>query len=152
MSVSIASDSCGPRATRSARRWPAAPNKACSVRNGSARNFMTRSIHGHCMRRPSDTASIASFLIVSPRPALRPRPPVGYIANRLDRAATRRGDDAVLKEYCEDPEAATYLIGGELVVLKAGEVCDPLFTPREARALGSVREIVFLGLAGTAPR
>ena len=113
---------------------------------------MTPSIHGHCMRRPSDTASIASFLIVSPRPDLGPRPSLGYIANRLDRAATRRGDDAALKEYCEDPQAGSYLIGGELVVLKAGEVCDPLFTPREARALGSVREIVFLGLAGTAPR
>jgi len=101
------------------------------------------------MRRPSDTASIASFLIVSPRPDLGPRPSLGYIANRLDRAATRRGDDAALKE---DPQAGSYLIGGELVVLKAGELCDPLFTPREARALGSVREIVFLGLAGTAPR
>src|SRR6202040_3181771 len=49
-------------------------------------------------------------------------------------------------------QAASYVIGGELVVLKAGEPCDPLFTPREARALGSVREIVFLGLADTAPR
>ena len=63
-----------------------------------------------------------------------------------------RGDDAALKRYCEHPQAAGYAIGGELVVLKAGEPCDPLFTPREARALGSVREIIFLGLADTTPR
>jgi NAD+ diphosphatase len=104
------------------------------------------------MRRPSDTASIASFLIVSPRPDLGPRPALGYIANRLDRAVMRRGDDVALKEYCEHAQAASYVIGGELVVLKAGEPCDPLFALREARALGSVREIVFLGLAGTTPR
>jgi NAD+ diphosphatase len=80
------------------------------------------------------------------------RPALGYIANRLDRAATRRGDDAALKQYYDDAQAGTYVIGGELVVLKAGEPCDPLFNPREARALGAVRESVFLGLDGTAPR
>jgi len=89
---------------------------------------------------------------VSPRPDLGPRHALGYIASQLDRAATSRGDDATLKRYCEDPHAASYVIGGELVVLKAGEPCDPLFTPREARALGSIREIVFLGLADSAPR
>jgi NAD+ diphosphatase len=80
------------------------------------------------------------------------RPALGYVANRLDRAVISRGDDARLKQYYEHPQAAAYLIGGELVVLKAAEPCDPLFTPREARALGAVREIVFLGLADTAPR
>jgi NAD+ diphosphatase len=77
---------------------------------------------------------------------------LGYTASRLDRAVTCRGDDATLKRYCEHTRAASYVIGGELVVLKAGEPCDPLFTPREARSLGSVREIVFLGLVDTAPR
>jgi NAD+ diphosphatase len=83
---------------------------------------------------------------------LGPRPALGYTASRLDRAVMSRGDDAALKRYCEHPQAAGYAIGGELVVLKAGEPCDPLFTPREARALGSVREIIFLGLADTTPR
>ena len=83
---------------------------------------------------------------------LGPRPALGYIANRLDRAVTRRDDDAALKQDCEHPQAASYVIGGELVVLKPGEPCDPLFTLREARALGPVRETVFLGLAGAAPR
>ena len=63
-----------------------------------------------------------------------------------------RGDDVALKRYYGHPQAASYVIGGELVVLKAGEPCDPLFTLPEARALGSGREIVLLGLAGTAPR
>ncbi|MGB9389741.1 MAG: NAD(+) diphosphatase, partial [Xanthobacteraceae bacterium] len=83
---------------------------------------------------------------------LGPRSALGYTASRLERAVTSRTDDAALKRYGEHRQAASYVIGGELVVLKAGEPCDPLFTPREARALGSVREIVFLGLADTAPR
>ena len=89
---------------------------------------------------------------MSPRPDLGPRPALGYIASRLDRAVLSRGDDAALKRFCEHAQAASYVIGGELVVLKAGEPCDPLFTLREARGLGSVREIIFLGLADTAPR
>jgi NAD+ diphosphatase len=83
---------------------------------------------------------------------LGPRPALGYIANRLERAVTSRGDDAALKRFHDNAQAAAYVIGGELVVLKAGEPCDPLFTPREARGLGAVREAVFLGLAETAPR
>ena len=89
---------------------------------------------------------------MSPRPDLGPRPALGYIASRLERAVTSRGDDSALKQYCEHAQAAGYVVGGELVVLKAGEPCDPLFTPREARVFGHVREVVFLGLADTAPR
>ena len=83
---------------------------------------------------------------------LGPWPALGYIASRLDRVVMSRGDDGALKRYSEHLEAASYVVGGELVVLKAGEPCNPLFTPREARALGPVREVVLLGLAGTAPR
>src|SRR6516162_7874618 len=152
MSVSTVSGSCVPHATRSARRWRAARNRAYLVRNGSARSCMTRSIRDHCMRRPSDAAYVAASVIVSPRPDLGPRPALGYIASRLERAVTSRGDDSALKQYCEHAQAAGYVVGGELVVLKAGEPCDPLFTPREARVFGHVREVVFLGLADTAPR
>jgi NAD+ diphosphatase len=81
------------------------------------------------------------------------RPALGYTASQLDRAVASRGDDAALKRYCEHARAGSYVIGGELVVLKAaGGLCDPLFSPIEARALGAVREVVFLGLADTAPR
>jgi NAD+ diphosphatase len=90
---------------------------------------------------------------VSPRPDLGPRPTLGYTASPLDRAVALRGDDAALKQYCEHVEAGGYVVGGELVALKpAGELYEALFSPREARTLGAVREVVFLGLANGAPR
>jgi NAD+ diphosphatase len=93
---------------------------------------------------------------VTPRPDLGPSPRLGYTASRLDRAAPHRDDEAAIKHLAEDARARTYVVGGEFVVLKAGErpdaVCDPLFSPVEARALGTVRESVFLGLADDAPR
>src|SRR5262249_22943244 len=80
-------------------------------------------------------------------------PPLGYAASRIDRAVGIRADEAALKRYCEHPQAGSYVIGGELVALKAaGELCQALFSPAEARDLGSVREIVFLRLADAAPR
>ncbi len=87
---------------------------------------------------------------MSPDPGARLT--LGYTASRLDRAVMSRCDDAALKRHCEHAQAACYVIGGELVVLKSGEPCEPLFTLHEARALGPVREIVFLGLDDTAPR
>jgi NAD+ diphosphatase len=39
-----------------------------------------------------------------------------------------------------------------VVLKKNGEQLDPLFSPAEARAFGSARETVFLGLLGEAPR
>jgi NAD+ diphosphatase len=84
---------------------------------------------------------------------LGPQPALGYTASQLDRAAGIRGDDAALKRCCEHAQAGTYVIGGELVVLKSNnELCEPLFSQIEARALGAVREVVFLGLADAAPR
>jgi len=84
---------------------------------------------------------------------LGPWPPLGYTASQIDRAIGIRGDEAALKRCCEHKQAATYVIGGEFVALKtAGELYQPLFSLAEARELGSVREIVFLGLTETAPR
>jgi NAD+ diphosphatase len=92
-------------------------------------------------------------VIVAPRPDLGPRPALGYSASPLDRAVGIRSDDAALKRCCEHAQAGTYVIGGELVVLKSNnELCEPLFSQIEARALGAVREVVFLGLADAAPR
>jgi NAD+ diphosphatase len=90
---------------------------------------------------------------VPERPDLGPPPRLGYIASLIDRVAVLRGDDAVLKKFCEDERTGVYVVGGENVVLKtAGENCDPLFSPGEARALGAVRESVLLGLLDGAPR
>ena len=44
------------RATNSARRRHAAPSRACLARNGSGRNYTTRSIRDHCTKRPSNAA------------------------------------------------------------------------------------------------
>jgi NAD+ diphosphatase len=84
---------------------------------------------------------------------LGPWPPLGYTASQIDRAVASRVDDVALKRFCEDRCAAGYVIGGELVALKpAGDQCEALFSPPEARELGAIREIVFLGLADGAPR
>jgi NAD+ diphosphatase len=91
--------------------------------------------------------------IVTERPELGPRPQLGYTSSAIDRAADRRGDDAVLAKFLKDDRASGYVVGGEMVVMKQrGEIIDPLFTPAEANALGTVHETIFLGLLGAAPR
>jgi NAD+ diphosphatase len=90
---------------------------------------------------------------MSPRPDLGPKPHLGYTASLIDRAAERRTDAAALAALESDPRGRSYVVGGELVVLrKAAEVHDPLFTPAEARGLGRTVEVVFLGLMEGAPR
>ncbi len=90
---------------------------------------------------------------MSPRPDLGPPPRLGYIASRLDRVASLRGDAAALRNFSADARACVYLVGGEMVALKASSpVCDPLFTQAQARALGRLHESVFLGLMDDTPR
>jgi NAD+ diphosphatase len=90
---------------------------------------------------------------MSPRPDLGPKPRLGYTASSIERAAERRADAAALAVLENDPAARAYVVGGELVVLnKGGPVHDPLFTLREARALGGTAEVIFLGLADAAAR
>ena len=90
---------------------------------------------------------------MSPRPDLGPKPRLGYTQSRIERAAERRNDEAALKALAADPGARAYAIGGEMVVLRhAAPVHEPLFTLTEAHALGSITEVVFLGLLDGAPR
>jgi NAD+ diphosphatase len=90
---------------------------------------------------------------MSPRPDLGPKPRLGYTASLIERSAERRMDAAALAALENDQRGRAYVIGGELVVLKkAAEVNDPLFTRAEARALGRTAETVFLGLDDGAPR
>jgi NAD+ diphosphatase len=90
---------------------------------------------------------------VPPRPDLGPPPYLGYTQSRIDRAAAQRGEAAALDKFVRDPRAGFYLIGGELVVMKAaGEGFDPLFSAAQARAFAPARETVFLGLIEEAPR
>ena len=90
---------------------------------------------------------------MSPRPDLGPKPRLGYSASSIERVAERRADAAALAALENDERARAYLVGGERVVLKkAADVCDPLFTLPQARGLGPTAEIVFLGLMEGAPR
>jgi len=90
---------------------------------------------------------------MSPRPDLGPKPRLGYTASLIERAAERRTDAAALAALESDPRARAYVVGGEMVVLnKATEVHDPLFTLAQARGLGRTAEMVFLGLMESAPR
>jgi NAD+ diphosphatase len=90
---------------------------------------------------------------MSPRPDLGPKPRLGYTASLIERAVGTRADAAALANLRNDPNARTYLIGGEMVVLnKAASVHDPLFTLRVAYGLGPTAEAVFIGLRQNAPR
>jgi NAD+ diphosphatase len=90
---------------------------------------------------------------VTARPDLGPPPRLGYIENRLDRAALLRNDAAAMAKFTAQERAIVYVVGGENIVMKSnGEQNDPLFTPAEAQALGAVRDSVFLGLLGDVPR
>jgi NAD+ diphosphatase len=76
---------------------------------------------------------------------LGPKPRLGYAGSLLVRAAERRDDAAFLMSLERD--ATVYVVGGELIALKnAAGHYDPLFSFAEARALGTMRETVFLGL------
>ena len=72
----------------------------------------------------------------------------------LDRAATLREDESKIATLLKHERAGAYVVGGESIVLKVGGAAppEPLFSPDAARALGTAREIVFLGLLHDAPR
>jgi NAD+ diphosphatase len=86
-------------------------------------------------------------------PAFGSLPRQAYSGSLLERAAALRGDEVKLAAFLTHPRAGVYVVGGELIVLKAqGAAPDPLFSPDEARALGVARETVFLGLLHDVPR
>ena len=88
-----------------------------------------------------------------PRPDLGPRPHLGYVGSRIERAAERRGDAAALAALAQDPASRSYLIAGDAVALKKTPGRhDPLFEAAEAQPLGDPAEVVFLGLLEGAAR
>jgi NAD+ diphosphatase len=79
-------------------------------------------------------------------PELGPKPRLGYVQSRIERAAELRADDAAIARLAGEPRAGAYVIGGDLIVMKKGAaLSDPLFTMQEARALGPASATVFLG-------
>jgi NAD+ diphosphatase len=88
-----------------------------------------------------------------PRYDLGPKPHLGYTESVIDRAAERRLDPVWLDARMNDARTRTYVIGGEMIVLKKGHaIHDPAFTPEEARALAAAAEQVFLGVTDGAAR
>ncbi|HET7849724.1 MAG TPA: NAD(+) diphosphatase [Pseudolabrys sp.] len=90
---------------------------------------------------------------MSPRPDLGPKPRLGYTDSRLERVAEARPDDVAIAAYSADAQARTYVVGGEMIVMKKSERAnDPLFSMAEARAFGPPTEMIFLGLMDGAAR
>lgn len=90
---------------------------------------------------------------MAPLPPLGPKPVLGYTGNRLERAAELRNDAATIAAMAANPLSRAYVIGIEMIVMKAGAaVHDPLFTLAEARALAATTETIFLGMLDGAPR
>jgi NAD+ diphosphatase len=87
-----------------------------------------------------------------PRPDFGPKPRLGYADSRLDRAADHRPDPTAIAALAASPQAGAYVVGGELILAKAGPPNNPLFTLDEARALGRSTETIFLGLLDGAGR
>jgi NAD+ diphosphatase len=91
--------------------------------------------------------------VMSPRHDLGAKPHLGYTQSLIDRVAERRLDTAWLAACTTDARTRTYVIGGELIVLKKGSALhEPAFTSDEARELAPHTETVFLGLLDGAAR
>ncbi len=90
---------------------------------------------------------------MSPRIDLGPKPRLGYVDGRIERAAEKRTDAAAIAALAADRNARAYVIGGERIVMqKASPLNEPLFTLPQARALEHGTETLFLGLADGAAR
>ncbi len=84
-----------------------------------------------------------------PRPDLGPKPLLGYVDSLLDRAAENRDNADALTALTRAADCRACVVGGEMIVLKKkGDTLGSLFSPDEAKSLGTVVETLFLGLAG----
>ena len=85
--------------------------------------------------------------------SLGPWPHLGYVDSKLDRAAVRRIDPQFLTACAAQETCGFYLVSGEMILLKrAGDTFDPMFTSKELQALAPRSERVFLGLLREAGR
>lgn len=84
---------------------------------------------------------------------LGPKPQLGYTDSAIERAAELRLDAKALAALAAHPRAGAYVIGGEMVLTRKNSgLAEPLFSMRDAQALGQVTESVFLGKVDGAPR
>jgi hypothetical protein len=84
---------------------------------------------------------------------LGPKPRLGYTQSPLERAAELRLKKSDVDALAASANAGVYVVGGEMIVTKAGEpLNDPLFTMKEAAALAETTETIFLGALNGAGR
>jgi NAD+ diphosphatase len=82
-----------------------------------------------------------------------PWPSLGYVQSAVDRAALRRIDPQFLDACAAQETCGFYLVGGEMVVLqRAGDGFDPLFSARNMPDFATAPRRVFLGMVGNAGR
>ncbi len=82
--------------------------------------------------------------------ALGPWPALAYIDSIIDRAAERRTDPDFLRACADAADCGFYLVGGEMVVLKASG--DAVFSSPEVAPLATGPDRIFLGLVKGAAR
>jgi NAD+ diphosphatase len=88
-----------------------------------------------------------------PMTALGPWPALGYINSIIERAAERRTDLDFLSARAADANCGFYLVGGEMVVLKAtGDLHNPVFSSDEIASLATGPDRIFLGVVKDAGR
>ncbi len=87
-----------------------------------------------------------------PRLDLGPKPRLGYTQSPIARAAELRLVPEKVAALAARSDAGAYVIGGEMIVAKAGEPAEPLFTLDEAREFGAPFVTMFLGTLDGAGR
>jgi NAD+ diphosphatase len=84
---------------------------------------------------------------------LGPSPYLAYAGSRLERAAERRSDAAlVARAYARDDARAYVICGERLALAQRNGRLDPLFPPTEAARLGVESEAVLIGFEHEAAR
>jgi NAD+ diphosphatase len=84
-------------------------------------------------------------------PAEEPSGRNAFSLNPIDRRSEERNEDSIPTAYA-DPNARLYVFHGDKAVLRQGDN-QPLFTAREAEAMGAEREtLILLGWTPSGPR
>ncbi|CAH1652250.1 NAD+ diphosphatase [Hyphomicrobiales bacterium] len=76
---------------------------------------------------------------------------VGFAMNRLERHSEGRENAETVGAFRQRPDAATFVLAGDVPILKRQPGLDPRFTLAEAAGLGADGESIFLGTIGGVP-
>ncbi|MBS7701720.1 NAD(+) diphosphatase [Chelatococcus asaccharovorans] len=76
---------------------------------------------------------------------------VGFAINRLERHSEGRENADTVGAFRQRPDAGTFVLAGDVPILKRQPSLDPRFTLAEAAALGADGESIFLGTIDGVP-